>query len=113
MAGTAKVAKSSGRGSKPGEHRGGRVKGTPNKATAEVKEVARQYTSDALKTLADIMGGEQQPAAARVSAANALLDRAYGKPPQSLEHSTPDGQPIRHVHELSDEVLSAIALGRR
>ena len=32
------VAKSSNRGSKPGERRGGRAKGTPNKKTCEFKE---------------------------------------------------------------------------
>jgi hypothetical protein len=31
------------RGSKPGERRGGRQKGTPNKATAEVKVLAQKY----------------------------------------------------------------------
>lgn len=34
---TAKVARSSNRGSKPGERRGGRQKGTPNKITGDVK----------------------------------------------------------------------------
>lgn len=37
MVATAKVAKSSNRGSKPGERRGGRKKSTPNKTTAEIK----------------------------------------------------------------------------
>ena len=36
---TAKVAKASNRGSKPGEHRGGRAKGTPNKHTAAIKDM--------------------------------------------------------------------------
>jgi hypothetical protein len=31
------------RGSKPGERRGARQKGTPNKATAEVKVLAQKY----------------------------------------------------------------------
>ena len=79
MAGTAKVATKSNRGSKPGERRGGRQQGTPNKATAEIKDLARSYTTQALETLAQVMlAGESE--AARVSAANALLDRGYGKP---------------------------------
>src|SRR5687767_9307725 len=109
MAQTAKVDRKSNRGSKPGERRGGRRAGVPNKATAEVKELARQYTGNALSTLADIMGDEDQPAAARVSAANTLLDRAYGKPTQPIGGD--EASPIRHVHELSDEALAAIALG--
>jgi hypothetical protein len=83
-----KVAKTSNRGSAPGERRGGRKAGVPNKATASLKEIARQYTDDALETLATIMGNEGEPAAARVSAANALLDRGYGKPSQLLGGDT-------------------------
>ena len=67
------------RGSKPGERRGGRQKGTPNKVTADLQEAAQVYTPAALKTLNDIcVGGESE--AARVAAANSLLDRGYGKP---------------------------------
>lgn len=36
---TAKQARNSNRGSKPGERRGGRQKGTPNKMTAAIKEM--------------------------------------------------------------------------
>lgn len=39
MADTAKVATRSNRGSKPGERRGGRQKGTPNKTTGALKEM--------------------------------------------------------------------------
>lgn len=83
---TAKVAKRSNRGSKPGERRGGRQKGVPNKATAAIKEIAGQYTEEAVKTLVGILaGGEGIPAAAQVSAAKELLDRAHGKPGQSVD----------------------------
>lgn len=81
---SATVAKSSKRGSAPGERRGGRQKGTPNKSTAELRAVAQEYTEAALKTLASVMNGDDQPAAARVSAANSILDRAYGKPTQAI-----------------------------
>jgi len=69
-------------GARPGA---GRRKGTPNKATADVKEAASIYSEDAVKTLAEIMRSSEHPAAARVSAANALLDRAHGKPKQSVD----------------------------
>ena len=69
-------------GSKPGERRGGRKAGTPNKVTADVRALAQKYGPKALNTLAKIMDGSEQPAAARVSAAKELLDRAYGKAPQ-------------------------------
>lgn len=72
------------RGSKPGERRGGRKPGQPNKATADIKEAAREYSADALRVLVDVaMNGDS--AAARVSAANAILDRAHGKPTQAVE----------------------------
>lgn len=107
---TPKVAKSSGRGSKPGERRGGRVKGVPNKATAEIREIAREYTAVAIKALADVVQNSESDAA-RVSAANAILDRAYGRPSQSVAISGADGGPVRHAHELTDEALAKIAAG--
>jgi hypothetical protein len=64
---------------------GGRQKGTPNKATADVKEAAQAFTADAISTLAEIMKSPEHPAAARVSAASALLDRGHGKPKQSVD----------------------------
>lgn len=73
---------------------GGRVAGTPNKATADVKALAGNYTTAALATLADIMQDDSAPPAARVSAANALLDRAHGKPRQELEHAGSEKEPV-------------------
>ena len=63
----------------------GRPKGAVNKATASVRDAAQAFTVDALSTLAEIMRSPEHPAAARVSAASALLDRGHGKPTQSLE----------------------------
>lgn len=71
-------------GAKPGERRGGRQKGTPNKVTADVRALAQAYGPKALEVLAEIMQSKSQPPAARVSAAKELLDRAYGKAPQPL-----------------------------
>ncbi|MDQ5769932.1 hypothetical protein [Thiothrix subterranea] len=82
---------------------GGRVAGTPNKATADVKAVAGSYTTAALETLAEIMQDGTAPHSARVSAANALLDRAVGKPRQELEHAGNTAEPleilIRHFSD--------------
>lgn len=63
----------------------GRPKGAANKATASVRDAAQAFTVDALSTLAEIMRSPEHPAAARVSAASALLDRGHGKPTQSLD----------------------------
>ena len=70
-------------GSKPGERRGGRQKGTPNKVTAELRGAAQQYTMQALEVLAHVaQHGESE--SARVSAACALLDRGHGRPTQAV-----------------------------
>ena len=54
------------------------------KVVAEVKELAREHTAEAIQTLVSIMSDPKSAPAARVSAANALLDRGYGKPPQHI-----------------------------
>lgn len=84
-------------GSKPGERRGGREKGVPNKATREIKAVAQLHGPQAIAELVRIMTSSESDSA-RVTAARELLDRGYGKPAQSLEHSGPEGQPIE-VHQ--------------
>jgi uncharacterized protein (UPF0147 family) len=61
--------------------------GGRHKGLAEVMALARTYTKAAIETLATIMQDEAAPKHARVAAASALLDRGYGKPPQSLEHT--------------------------
>ena len=73
---------------------GGRVAGTPNKSTASLKALAGNYTAQALETLASIMSDVEQPAAARVAAANSLLDRAHGKPRQEIEHAGSEPEPL-------------------
>jgi hypothetical protein len=44
------------RGSAPGERRGGRAKGTPNKVTLEVKALASQHGPQAIQELARLAG---------------------------------------------------------
>lgn len=68
-------------GARPGA---GRPKGAINKATADIREAAQQYTDQALGVLVQIAtAGESE--AARVAAANSILDRAHGKPRQAVE----------------------------
>ncbi len=62
----------------------GRPKGALNKVTADVKQAAQQFTDDALNTLAKIMR-EGESEAARVAAANSILDRGHGKPRQAID----------------------------
>lgn len=57
------------------------------KAPLEIKSLARQYTTKALQVLADIVVQPNAPPAARVAAAQALLDRGWGKAAQAIELS--------------------------
>ena len=48
-------------------------------APTEIRTLARSYTKAAINTLVGIMRQPKAPPAARVMAANALLDRGWGK----------------------------------
>src|SRR6476620_4079056 len=72
------------------------------KIVAEVKELAREHTAQAIQTLVSIMTNPKSAPAARVSAANALLDRSYGKPPQH-HHITGDVVRLSVVRETVAE----------
>ena len=65
---------------KPFLHR--RSPATPAAATPvrEVRELAREHTPEAIATLVAIMR-EGQSEASRVAAADAILDRGWGRPP--------------------------------
>jgi hypothetical protein len=62
---------------------GGRKAGTPNKVTAEIRELAQKYAPDALVELARL-ATKAESEASRIGAIKEILDRAYGKSPQSL-----------------------------
>ena len=73
-------------GRRPGA---GRPPGSRNKATLAreagaktLTDLARENTEDALAALLEVARDTTAPSAARVSAATALLDRAWGRPPQ-------------------------------
>ena len=58
---------------------GGRPKG------ATVTTLARTYTDRAIQLLGAVMEDERSPQAARVTAAQALLDRGWGKAPIQID----------------------------
>jgi hypothetical protein len=62
---------------------GGRLKGTPNKTTAEVKALAMTYAPAAIEELARLAASAESEQV-RVQACSILLDRACGKPVQPL-----------------------------
>jgi Family of unknown function (DUF5681) len=76
------------------------------KIFTEVKQAAREHTEAATETLVGVMNNEEATAAARVAAANAILDRGWGKP-ESFTNMAHDNKPLR---ELTDAELTAIVL---
>src|ERR1044072_833408 len=83
------------------------VSGNPGgrpKVLGDVQELARQKSPEAITTLANIMHDEKAPPAARVAAANALLDRGYGKPTQPISQTLTKIDPST----MSDEELASI-----
>jgi len=76
------------------------------KIVADVKAAARALTQDAIDTLASVMNDPKAPLAARVGAANAILDRAHGRPPQAIAHS--GAVATYDYSHLSDEQLEEL-----
>ncbi len=59
------------------------------KITLDVKKLAREHTEAAIITLVEIMLDKELSANARVTAANSVLDRGYGRPVQQVEVGDP------------------------
>lgn len=78
----------------------GRPRGAKNKSTLELKGLAQQHTEDALKTLVEIMLSAESSDKARVAAANAILDRGFGKPHQSI-----DAEITGTIADITDDEL--------
>lgn len=74
-----------------GRKTGGRVAGTPNKATAEIKALAGVYSAETIEILIGIARNADSDAA-KVAACRELLDRGHGKPMQSTELTGKDGK---------------------
>ena len=82
-------------GRRPGA---GRPAGSRNRSTmareagaVTLAELARESTADAIMALREVMLDAEAPASARISAATALLDRAYGRPsPRVALDNDPD-----------------------
>ena len=74
-------------GKRPGA---GRKPGAVTAAKRTIMEMAKGHAEAALQVLVEI-ATQGDSEAARVSAANALLDRGYGKPVQMNDHTSSDG----------------------
>jgi hypothetical protein len=91
-------------GSKPGERRGGRKPGTPNRTNREIRALAAAYGPDAIAKLAKLMKSQNETIA--LQAAEKLLDRGYGRPAQAHRNSGMVGS--YDLTKLSDEQLQYV-----
>jgi hypothetical protein len=73
-----------------------------SKSLTEIRSLARSYTEMAIQTLAGIaQKGEQETA--RVRAAEALLDRGWGKATQPI--SGDDDNPLNIIHRIERVIV--------
>jgi precorrin isomerase len=70
----------------------GRKPGLDSDAKRALMDLAKGHAPSALQTLVQIMENGKAPAAARITAAVAVLDRAYGKPAQMIQGAGEDGE---------------------
>jgi hypothetical protein len=69
----------------------------------EIRSLARSHTRTAINVLAGIMRSKDATAAARVSAANAILDRGWGKATQPLENG--DDTALELIHRIERVIV--------
>jgi hypothetical protein len=69
----------------------------------EIRSLARSHTRTALNVLVGVMRSKDATAAAKVSAANAILDRGWGKAAQAIE--TGDGGALELIHRIERVIV--------
>lgn len=81
----------------------GRKPGKVSQAKRTIAEMAKEHGELALQVLVNVAQDFEAPHAARVSAANALLDRGYGKPMQAVQVGGDGENPI--VHRITRTII--------
>lgn len=84
--------------------------GSRPKIIREVRNLARAWTMEALSTIKFIMDDERQGGAVRLAAANAILDRAWGKPESSVNLAYEGTQDVEKLttNEIKRLLLESI-----
>jgi GNAT superfamily N-acetyltransferase len=83
------------------------------KAVTEIRSLARSHTRTALNVLVGVMRSNEATPAAKVAAANAILDRGWGKASQAFESG--NGEALEFVHRIErvigqdDEIADTLA----
>src|SRR5438105_6230412 len=75
-----------------------RMKTEMTKTITEIRSLARSHTRTAINVLVGIMRSKDATAAARVSAANAILDRGWGKAAQAPDNG--DDGTFELIHRI-------------
>jgi hypothetical protein len=70
---------------------------------AELIAAAKAMSMDALGVLESIMHDPKAMESARVKAATAIIDRAYGKPAQAVSITDPEGNPLSSILVMNRE----------
>ena len=86
------------------------ISGNPGgrpRVLGDVQELARENSTEAVNTLTAVMRDKKAPHAARVAAANSILDRGYGKAAQTVNANV---KAVPH-RDMSDAELMALAAG--
>ena len=73
------------------------------KPLVEIRSLARSHTRTAVRVLVGIMRCKDATPAARVSAANAILDRGWGKATQPLENG--GDSPLELIHRIERVIV--------
>lgn len=64
-----------------------------------VRELARSHTEEAIETWVEVMRDKSAPPAARVSAANSVVERGWGKAAQPVTGEDGEG-PAELIHRI-------------
>jgi hypothetical protein len=74
-----------------------------SKTITEIRSLARSHTRTALNVLVGVMRNTKAPAPARIAAANAILDRGWGKAPQAVEGG--GGNALELIHRIERVIV--------
>ena len=73
------------------------------KSLTEIRSIARSHTRTAVNVLVGIMRSKDATPAARVSAANAILDRGWGKTPQASDND--EAATLQLIHRIERVIV--------